>query len=363
MRTSAPGPFSGRRFWLSYALAWVNLAALYCVVFLVTGQDSVVRAIAAALAYVTPMALLGTGALAVFRRLDWSAEHRLRFLAIHAVLGLAFGLATTTSNHLFFELLHAINGSLFREPTFNLEYYTWETLMGVLIYGTLAGLCYAVLLHRRMREEEARAARALALQTEAELRALRSQLNPHFLFNTLHSLLALVRDDPARAEEALEQFGDLLRYTLDTQKNGEVVPLGEELAFVENYLALESLRLGERLRLDVAIDDGTRDERVPAFCLQPLVENAIRHAIAPRAAGGRLTLRVARETGRLLIAVADDGPGTEPERLARSAGLGLRLVRERLATRYGDRARLDVATSPGHGFRATLSLPADGEDD
>jgi LytS/YehU family sensor histidine kinase len=232
--------------------------------------------------------------------------------------------------------------------------------MGAMIYGVLAGVCYGVLLHERMREQEARAARATALQTEAELRALRAQLNPHFLFNTLHSLLALVRQDPRAAEEALEQFGDLLRYTLDTQKNGEVVPLGEELTFVENYLALESLRLGDRLRLDIRIEEGVREEQVPAFCLQPLVENAVRHAIAPRAAGGRLAVRAAREGRAVVLEVSDDGPGASPTELERAAGLGLRLVRERLAARYGDDAVLDVDTQPGHGFRVTIRLPRGG---
>jgi LytS/YehU family sensor histidine kinase len=278
----------------------------------------------------------------------------------HVAIGIVYGIAATASNYGLFSALHWIAPDLFRPAQFNLQYFTWESVMGVLVYGVLAGVCYAILLHRRMREQEARAARATALQTEAELRALRSQLNPHFLFNTLHSLLALVRHDPRAAEEALEQFGDLLRYTLDTQNNGEVVALGEELQFVDNYLALEALRLGDRLRLDVRIDEAVRDRRVPAFCLQPLVENAVRHAIAPRAAGGSLDLRVALEGDVLRLEVADDGPGARPADLENAEGLGLRLVRERLAAHYGDAAALDVVTRPGAGFRVTIRLPARG---
>lgn len=363
MTTTPPRPFSGPRFWRWYVLAWFYLSGLYCVVFLITGRDSILKAVVGALAYVTPMALLGLASLAAFRRLDWSADHRLRFVSAHVAMGLTFGVGITVSNHLFFSLLHRIHPALFNAPTFNLEYYTWESLMGMLIYGVLAGVCYAIRLHQKMREEEARAARAVRLRTEAELRALRSQLNPHFLFNTLHSLLALVREDPGAAEEGLQQFGDLLRYTLDTQKNGEVVPLGEELVFVDNYLAIESLRLGDRLRIERKVDEGARNLHVPAFCLQPLVENAVRHAIAPRAAGGRLALTIARERGALRMEVADDGPGASTADLERAGGLGLRLVRERLEARYGGAARFDIETDPGRGFRAIIRLPLDGEDD
>ena len=170
-----------------------------------------------------------------------------------------------------------------------------------------------------------------------------------------------MRHDPKEAEDGLEQFGDLLRYTLDTQKNGEVVPLGEELTFVDNYLALETLRLGERLRLEVDIDDGARGRPVPAFCLQPLVENAIRHAIAPRAAGGRVELRVKeQQAGTLLLEVADDGDGADPETLDAASGIGLRLVRERLAAHYGDSASFEVDTAPGRGFRVRIEIPAGG---
>lgn len=361
MSQPAPRPFTGPRFWRWYAVAWLDLAALYCVVFLITGEESFLEAVRGALLYVTPMGLLGLGALAVFRRLDWSAEHRARFVTTHLAIGLVYGIGVPTSYLLLMWMLSHLDAKLFPPPHFNLEFFTWESLMGMLIYGVLAGVCYAMRLHGRMREQEARAARATALQTEAELRALRAQLNPHFLFNTLHSLLALVRHDPQAAEEALVQFGDLLRYTLDTQKNGEVVALGEELDFVNNYLAIESLRLGERLRLETDVDRGVRDHRVPAFCLQPLVENAIRHAIAPRAAGGRLVLRVKREGDGIRLEVADDGPGASPADLANAAGLGLRLVRERLAAHYGNRASLDLDTRPGGGFRTTIRLPADGD--
>ncbi len=363
MSDSTTRPFCGRRFWQWYALAWVDLAGLYSVVFLVAGRDSIVKAITGALVYVAPLALLGVGVLAIFRRLDWSTVQRPRLIATHAALGIVYGIVAAGLNHGLFRAIASFNPELFGPATFNLEYFAWECLMGVLIYGVLAGICYAILLHARVREQEARAARAAALQTEAELRALRAQLNPHFLFNTLHSVLALVRHDPRAAEEALEQFGDLLRYTLDAQKKGEIVPLRDELAFVGNYLAIESLRLGDRLRLEMQIDDGARDRPVPAFCLQPLVENAIRHAIAPRAEGGNLSVRVRHDQNTLVLEVADDGPGARPTDLGNSNGLGLRAVRERLAACYGSSASFEVGARPGGGFRVEIRLPVEGADD
>jgi signal transduction histidine kinase len=363
MSDSETKPFSGARFWRWYLLAWLDLAGLYSVVYLIAGRYSILKAVTGAVFAVIPLALLGIGVLAVFRRLDWSTVPRASLVGTHVPLALVYGIAAAGLNHGMFRGLSLINLELFGPVVFHLEYFAWECLMGVLIYGVLAGVCYAILLQARVREQEARAARAAALQTQAELRALRAQLNPHFLFNTLHSVLALVRHDPRAAEEALEQFGDLLRYTLDTQKKGEVVALRDELAFVDNYLAIESLRLGDRLRLEIDVDDTARDQQVPAFCLQPLVENSIRHAIAPRAEGGSLSVRVRRNGNELLLEVADDGPGARPVDVDNANGLGLRLVRERLATHYGGAAGFDVGARPGGGFRVALRLPFEGTDD
>src|SRR5262249_31162477 len=130
------------------------------------------------------------------------------------------------------------------------EAFGWQLLYGMALYGLVVGISYAVQAARRLRDEERRAARAEALRVDAQLRALRAQLNPHFLFNTLHSITALVRIDPASGERALEQFAALLRYVLDVNRErSEEVPLEEEMAFVRTYLALERLRLAERLHV------------------------------------------------------------------------------------------------------------------
>jgi LytS/YehU family sensor histidine kinase len=211
----------------------------------------------------------------------------------------------------------------------------------------------------RLRQEEARVARATALQTDADLRALRARLNPHFLFNTLHSLLALVRHDPGAAEEALAQFGELLHYVLGIEEAGaDEVPLQSEWKFVRNYLALEKLRLGPRLRLDCRIEPEALEMRVPAFSLQPLVENAVRHAIAPRAEGGTLSIVGARQGGELLLSVTNEVPRTAVAGPSRSHGTGLRLLRERLTAMYGGAARLNVGPASGERFVVSIAIPA-----
>jgi LytS/YehU family sensor histidine kinase len=246
----------------------------------------------------------------------------------------------------------------------------WQLFSGRMIYGTLASVSYVVQVAERLRHEEARAARAESLRVRAELEALRAKLNPHFLFNTLHSLMALVRHNPRAAEQSLEQFAALLRYTLslesDPSGNGAAgrtddVTLASEWKFVENYLALERLRLGRRLRVEADVAADLLDCTLPALTLQPLVENAIKHAIAPRAQGGTLRILARLEADETLrLEVADDGPGIDLAR-PREAGLGLPLVRRRLETRYGGRAGFRVETEPGAGFRVVVRVPQDVE--
>jgi sensor histidine kinase YesM len=220
---------------------------------------------------------------------------------------------------------------------------------GLMLYGMIAGLAHATTTSRRLREREAAAARA-------ELIALRAQLDPHFLFNTLHSIGGLIRQDPAAAEEAVERFGELMRYVLETGRSG-LVALEEELSFVRKYLALESLRLGARLRVSEAIDEECLDCGVPPLLLQPLAENAIRHGVAPKRDGGTLLLVGAIEEDMLHLTVSDDGSGGDSAAIAHANGLGLAITRRQIAAHFGDAARMTVETGPDRGFSVRLFLP------
>ena len=241
-------------------------------------------------------------------------------------------------------------------------WFIWQMEFGMMAYAAAAGGFSAYRAVRRAMAEAAAASQAQALLARSELAALRNKLNPHFLFNTLHSILALVRRDAARAEEALFTFSEMLRYLLDTERSGDdQVLLRDELDFTRQYLALESIRLGERLRVVWLVDETLLSRSVPALSVQPLVENSIKHAFNPRSEPGLLRVTVSGDGDALVISVADDGPGLQLPAgggLPESSGIGLRTVARRLALRWGEQARFEVSSRPGAGFRVDMRMPA-----
>lgn len=219
------------------------------------------------------------------------------------------------------------------------------------------GIAYAQAFQRQAEERGAQVERIRAELARAELRALRAQVNPHFLFNTLNSIAALISEDPQAAEDVVTRLADVFRYAL-TSTEAETVRLGDELAFVRSYLAIEQVRLAERLRIEEHIAPGLEDTFVPPLLLQPLVENAVRYAVAPRTHGGTITLTARREADSLVLVVADDGPGFTPGVAPQGHGVGLESVRERLRL-AGAGHDLALETAPGQGTRVTITLPAD----
>lgn len=216
-------------------------------------------------------------------------------------------------------------------------------------YGLLVWTATAVarrldavrIIHERC-QRDAREQEMSRLATQAELRALRAQVNPHFLFNALNTLGYLIRSSPDRAWETLLLLTDLLRSSLRAVTT--FIPLGEELRLVKIYLEIERARFEERLRVTWEIEPSLEQVRIPAFLLQPLVENAIKHGIAQRRGGGEIRISVSREEGRLRLSVEDDGTGASEIAIRRGMrdGVGLRNVRERLRAHYGDAAELSL---------------------
>jgi sensor histidine kinase YesM len=346
---------SRARFAFLYALAWVPLAALYAIVLGTRQGVERSGAIWGAIAAVGTAAILGIPAWWASMRIRYERGTRIRFFVLHAVLGALYtGLMTT-------EIATSIK---YRAPAGDYRQFMeqalgWQLLYGMALYGLVVGISYAVQAAHRLRVEERRAARAEALRIDAELRALRAQLNPHFLFNTLHSITALVRIDPSSGERALEQFAAILRYVLDVNRErSEEVQLEEELGFVRTYLSLERLRLAERLKVTEDIDPEALECLLPAFTLQPLVENAIRHGIAPRAGEGTLRISAHLDNEQLVLEVADDGAGADGARVAGASGVGLNAVRQRLEARWGASARMEIVTAPRNGFLVRIVVPA-----
>ena len=232
---------------------------------------------------------------------------------------------------------------------------------GTFMYFTILGCIHAVGYFVEARQREAQAARLAAQVAEARLGALRMQLHPHFLFNSLNAITVLVRDqDTANAARMLDLLSDVLRQVLTDGQNHET-SLAEELSFLERYLAIEQVRFSDRLTVRFDIDDAIRDAAVPAFVLQPLVENALRHGIAHRADGGTVRITARRDGGDLVLTVTDDGAGSNATgQSAAGNGLGLANTRERLTTLYGARASLALhprADDESHGTVATVRLP------
>lgn len=212
----------------------------------------------------------------------------------------------------------------------------------------------------RDRIEENRA-RELRLQREAlaaQVQALQARIQPHFLFNSLNTVASLIGEDPERAERALEKLSDIFRYSLDASSQA-VVPLAEELESVEGFLELETLRFPDRLSVALHVEPGIGAVPVPPLCLQPLVENAVQHAIAPRQERGRLEVEIRSREGELQVRVEDDGPGPGGSS-HRGSGSALADLQRRLALLYGDRASLEIDRGDLGGFRAQLRLPLDG---
>jgi sensor histidine kinase YesM len=246
------------------------------------------------------------------------------------------------------------------------QYILWRAIWGLIAYAALATGFGAVFSARRARALAIAAAQAESALARAELSAISGKLNPHFLFNTLNSLIALTRKDARAAEQALLRFSGMLRYVLDSKRSAtDRVELQQEIDFVRDYLALESLRLGARLQVQWTLDDAVLQDEVPPLTLQPLVENSIVHGLAPRVKGGTIHISAGRDAlnGGLNLCVQDDGEGCDPARLGTErsgrGGIGLGALRRRFALDFDGRARLRVHTQPGAGFRVDLWIPQD----
>jgi len=241
--------------------------------------------------------------------------------------------------------------------------YQWIFLSNVTVYVVQFAVYHLVRYVQRLRQKEQQATELWALAREQELAALKAQINPHFLFNTLNSISATLKRDPDQAREMIARLAGLMRYALDSSTR-DAVPLREEIDFAERYLALEAHRFSDRLEasVEVTVDDATLDTPVPPMVLQPLVENALRHGIAPSEAGGAVTLRVSAADGRVRVRVADTGVGPDADAplSADGDGMGLANTSARLTRMHGRDAALQTAENDPTGFVVWFSLPQNG---
>ena len=301
------------------------------------------------------------------RRVGWW-----RSLLVHAVCAASLGavhLVVASAYHWLFPPQYLPEG--FMPESFGTvvvqSLWSFRSQSEVLAYGVVVAASAALEARRNAALESRRALRLEAQLGEARLTALESQLRPHFLFNALNSCLVLVSEDPARAEVMLRRIAELLRHSLDRDR-GASVPLADELTTVQHYLGIEEVRFGERLTLDIDVDDDALDVSVPTWLLQPLVENAVRHGIAKTSDPGRISVRARHRSGpdgpRLTLTVTNSGPARDARRDADqdrrdgASGLGLPNTRERRAAAHGSDASLTLETLSDGVTVATIDLPA-----
>lgn len=281
-----------------------------------------------------PWLVVGPCVIVMAQRFPVRGAHWSRNLALHLVLTFTAGIIVTRS----------VGAAYLRNIN-----------QVVLVYWLLVAGTYLTDSLRHASEREGHLEAQLA---DARLAALQSQLHPHFLFNTLHAVSSLIHEDADAAEDMLTALSDLLRTTLGRGSQREV-PLHDELDFLERYLDIQKMRLGDRLKVTLDVASDVADVLVPSFAIQPLVENAIRYAIAPRRDGGHLEIHARRVDGRLRLTVADDGPGiTTPSADASGWGIGLENTRERLAQLYGSNCRFTIADRPTGGATVTIDILA-----
>jgi two-component system, LytTR family, sensor histidine kinase AlgZ len=224
-------------------------------------------------------------------------------------------------------------------------------IVAVTFYESLRGQLDAATVKLRTKERDEADARRVA--AEAQLASLESRVNPHFLFNTLNAIAALTHENPAGAERMTNQLASLMRSSLDAGSSA-LVPLGEECRVVRDYLEIERVRFGDRLRFTLDVPDEAREQLVPRLSLQTLVENSVKFAVSPRREGGAIAVRAAATAAGLRLEVEDDGPGFDPASLP--DGHGLALLKGRLAMTFGERGRLDVDSRPGRTL-VVITLP------
>jgi two-component system, LytTR family, sensor kinase len=351
-------PNLGRQLWLRTLLAfafWSLLGVAFASPFYFSSAQfgnpvSWSRALAYSLADWYVFAALSAPAIFLARRVPIERPRRPRAAALHAFASVAFSFAYMAARG---AIATWQSPSTPFSQSFNaLLFKTWH--FNLLVYWVIVAVTHAFDYAKRFRERELRAAELEKRLTEARLRALQMQLNPHFLFNTLHAISSLMHADVDAADRMLVRLSDLLRHALESTDTQEV-PLREELGFLSRYAEIEQTRFGDRLKIEMKIEPETLDALVPNLVLQPLLENAIRHGIEPHARPGRIEVRARRDGDVLRLEVRDNGGGLVNGDIAE--GVGLSNTRARLIQLYRSAQEFTVANAAGGGVVVSATIP------
>jgi two-component system LytT family sensor kinase len=313
------------------------------------------------LAYAGIWAALTPLILWLSRRYRIERGHWVRNLFLHLLASLLIGFTIRAIHDVLFWLVADDTRPLSLASLLLNIYLIFD--YGMLIYWVILLISYAIDFYHRHQEGEKKTSRLQAQLAQAQLQALKMQLHPHFLFNTLHSISALMHKNIHAAETMIARLGDFLRLTLENAGSQEV-SLRQELDFLKCYLEIERIRFQDRLTVNLEIEPQTLDARLPNLILQPIVENAIRHGVSARPGPGLIDIQARRYDGMLNVQVTDNGPGLPPETALGNAfkeGLGLSNTLARLQQVYGPAHRLDLANAPLGGLTVTIEIPFKSE--
>ena len=297
--------------------------------------------------------------IALAKRFPLTGPRFVSHIAIHTIASFLMAPLTSVTEYL---LSRGLLGLLFRItdpgaphplPTFTGSVVSMS-LTGVLTYWLVVGLYQSIHFYQTAMERQTRAAQLETQLSHAELENLKSQLHPHFLFNSLHTIGILMQENVDAASHLLVCLGDLLRMALERRQNE--ITLQSELEFVGKYLEIEQTRFHDRLKVHLDVPPDLLGVYVPSLALQPLVENAIKHGISVDSAAGRLEIAAQRNNGRVWLSVRDDGPGPAPGSQLR-LGVGLTNVQSRLKQLYGDESSLELTGGEGRGCEAIITIP------
>ena len=337
--------------WLQLLLGWLPIWVMFTVLIVAAHSVALMSAAFVALRMIVAAALLSVLVVRFVQRVPWPAHVGVSFVLLHVAAATVFSLAWLIANSALESVLrHAV--VLEFGPSVGAFFVT-----GVWLYVLVSGVSYATSATRR-------AGLAEALAVRSQLAALRAQLNPHFLFNALHTVVHLIPREPARASQAAEQLAALLRATLEEDR--ELVTFAEERAFVTQYVALERLRFDDRLHVRFDAQGDADDALLPAFALLTLVENAVRHGAEPNIDATTIVVDARCDSGTLRVTVRDNGFGVRPPDLEGSAaigsGTGLERLRERLHVLFGANARIEVGPDAVRGYVALMIVPQREDD-
>ena len=334
--------------WAPFMLLWT--------LFIMTYTDfGIVGSLLSGIVNTSAAAIPGIGIWHMTRAYRWPDSWEPLFYLVHVSVGTVFAafwaLSSGSIAHYYLDLTLE---QYFSDPSTVL----WRMLMGLFIYGCVTGVCYAAHNYNRFREQSIELHRLEALAAQAELGSLRARLNPHFIFNALHSISALMSKDIVKAEYAIEKLGYLLRYVLE-EKAAVFIPLREEWEFTRDYFEIENMRLDNSVELEAEISDAAFRFDVPPLVLQPLVENSMKHGRFGSQRRNYIKVQADIVAGDLQLCVADNGPGIGSGAGGDKADShhGLRMLVERLELLYANQATVIVDDQGAEGFRVEIRLP------